>query len=235
MKKSLILLILGTAGLFSCGQVNKSKPKTVEIETSSSVNNVQNDKDLNGKYVYADSNGKQVIIENSVPKGGYNYTDPNCEDCTVAVLLTRISNETDNPVELKINCPADSFELPSIPNQYIKILILPNTMTPEREPLFRYGLTETDLKSLLDNNRYNSSLFNRTIAPKTSSSLHFVMLTIKSNIQGKVFGPRRTGLILTGQNLFYRIINVDQKSNTTLSDIEIPCGSINLKNLILKK
>jgi hypothetical protein len=233
MIKSTLISIIVATGLISCGQTSKSKPKIVDIETSNSVKNVQNDNEPFGKYVYTDSNGKQVIIENAVQKGGYTYTDTNCEDCTCAVLFTRISNETDNPLELKINCPADSFELPSIPGQYIKIFIPQDTMTPEREPLLKYGLT--DLKSFLDNNRYKSSLLNRTIAPKESSGFYFVMLTIKSNIQGKIIGPRRAGLILKGENLFYRIINMNNKSNTILSDIEIRCGSINLEKLTLKK
>jgi hypothetical protein len=213
----------------SCGGQNKThlpkdkiKSETKDIYTS----HLSDDKDVYGKYVYADSNGKQVIIENSGPKGGYIYTHPNCEECTCAVLFTRISNETDNPLELKINCPADSFELPSIPGQYIKILFPPDTMTVEKEPLSRYGLT--DLKSFLDNNLYKSSLLNRTIDPKESSGFYFVMLTNRSISGWQGNGPRRAGLILKGQNLFYRIINVDHKSNTILSDIEIRCGSINL-------
>jgi len=218
MKKSIILLIIATVGLFSCKQRSKSTPDTVDIETLNSAKNVQNDKDIYTKYDYADSKGGRLIIQNSFPRGGTKYTDPKGEVYNYAVFWTRIINETNNPFELKIDFPVDSYEVPSLPGKYFKILVPPDTMTLKKEPLFNYGLT--DLESFLDKSIHKSSSLNRTINPKESSGFYVVMLCL---IEG-AHGTMRTGLSLKGQNLFYRI-----------NDKEINCGSINLKNLMLQK
>jgi len=55
MEKSVIIFIIATTGLFSCKQGSKSTPETADIETVNSV----------GKYEYADSMCKRLIIQNS--------------------------------------------------------------------------------------------------------------------------------------------------------------------------
>lgn len=213
MKKSIAILILATTGLFSCKQDNKS--------TSDSVKNVQSkklDKNVYTKYVYTDSNGGSLIIQNSLPKGGIRYTDSKGEIYVYAVFWTQISNETDKALELKIDFPPDSYEVPSLSGKYFKILIPKDTMTLEKVPLLNYGLT--DLESFFDKNIDKASSLRRTISPKESSAFYVVALSLIK----KVGGPLRTGLSLKGQNLYYKINNK-----------EIQCGSINLKNLTLQK
>ena len=223
---------MATAGLFSCKQGSESTPDTVDIKILASTKNAQSQKPyekyIDTKYEYTDSMGKRLIIHNSFPKGGIKYTDPDGVECTYTVFFTRIINETDNPLELKINFPGDSYELPSIPDQYFKILLPPDTMTLDKEPLFIYGLTNSE--SFLDNNRNKSSLLNRTINPKESSGFYVVILCL---VEG-AHGTMRTGLSLKGQDLFYRIKNEGSKSNSESSDIEIHCGSINLNVKELK-
>jgi len=189
----------------------KSENKDIVIPTGS------NEK-YHTKYEYTDSMGKRLIIQNSFPRGGTKYTDPNGKVYVYAVFWTRMINGTDNPLELKINFPVDSYEVPSSPGKYFKILVPPDTMTLDKELLFNYGLA--DLKSFLDNNIHKSSTLKRTINPKESSGFYVVMLcSIK-----EAHGTLRTGLSLKGQNIFYRI-----------NDKEILCGSVNLKNLMLQK
>ena len=227
MLKNILILIMVTTGLFSCGQASKSTPKTVAIETSNSAKNGQNDKDVYAKYVYADSSGKKVIIENSFPRGGTKYTDSDGKECSYAVFFTRIINETDNALELKIDLPKNSYEISNFPGKYFELLIPADTMTLDKIPLFSYGLT--DIESFLDTNIHKPSSYKRTINPKESSGFYFVMfiLTLEAT------GMTRTELSLKGQDLFYKI---SRYSNTTLIDEkEIRCGSINLKNLILQK
>ncbi|MNG32264.1 hypothetical protein D3C84_1182310 [compost metagenome] len=91
-------------------------------------------------------------------------------------------------------------------------------MTLEKVPLFNYGLT--DFESFLDNNIHKSSSLKRTINPKQSSGFYVVMLCLIDGAHGTL----RTELNLKGQNLYYKINNK-----------EINCGSINLKNLMLKR
>ena len=234
MKKNIIILIIATTGLFSCKQRSKSKPDIVDIETSDSVKNVQNkkafnDKDIYTKYVYIDSNGKSLIIKNGFPRGGMKYTDRNGDIYNYVVFWTQIINETDNPLELRMDFSVNSYEVPSLPGEYYKVLIPADTMTFEKFPLFNYGLT--NLESFLNNNIHKSASLKRTINPKESNGFYVVIL---GSTEG-AHGTMRTGLSLKGQNIFYRI-NVDGSySNTKSNDKEIHCGSINLKNLVLRK
>jgi len=217
MKKS-ILLIVVTAGLFSCKQASKSTTETVHIETVNSET----------KYEYTDSKGKSLIIQNGGPKGE-PYTDPNGKEYFKTIFWTRIINETDNPLELKIDFPVDSYEFPSSPSRRFKTLLLADTMTFDKEPLHDYGIT--DLKSFLDNRIHKPSSLKRTISPKESSGFYVVILFDKG-----VEGPFRTGLSIKGKNLFYRVSQYDSTpSHSLVDEKEIICGSINLKNLVLQK
>ena len=133
-------------------------------------------KNIHTKYEYTDYIGKRLIIQNSFPRGGSLYTDPNGEEYGYAVFWTRIINETDNPLELKIDFPVDSYEVPSSPGKYFKILVPPDTMTIDKEPLYDYGLT--GLKSFLDNSIHKPSSLKRTINPKESSGFYVVKLSL---------------------------------------------------------
>ena len=229
MKKGIFLIVV-TVGIFSCKQGGKATPKVIDIETSNSLKNVQSDKDVYTKYEYADFNGKEVIIENSFPKGGMKYTDPNGNVCGYAVFWTRIINETDNPLELKIDFPLNKYEISNFPGKYFKVLVPSDTMTLDKKSLFFYGLT--GIESFLDNNINKPSSLRRTIYPKRSSGFYFIMLIMTEEATGMT----RTGLSLKGQDLFYKISRYSSTKPISLIDEkEIHCGSINLKNLILQK
>ena len=234
MKKNILLLIIVTTGFFSCKQPNKSTPAIVATEISDSLKNIQNKKALNNKdiyteYRYIDSDGKNIIIQNGYPRGGTKHTDKNGDRYNYAVFWTRIINETDNPIELKMDFPLDSYEVPSLPGEYYKVLIPADTMTLEKFPLLLYGLT--NLESYLDNNIHKSTPLKRIIYPKQSNGFYAVILCLTEGAHGTM----RTELSLKGQNLFYRIKVDGSKSKTKSSDKEIQCGSINLKTLLLQK
>ena len=208
-----------TTGFFCAAQTD-----SVYAGTSDSTKNVQgqkpltnhNEKYIHTKYEYTESNGARLIIENSFPKSGANYTDPNGNKYIYAVFWTRIINETANPLELTIDFPLDSFEIPSSSGNYMKLLLPSYTMTIDKESLYDYGLS---IKSFLDDNRHKSSSLKRTINPKDFSAFYVVTLSNRG-----VDGILRTGLSLKEQNLFYRI-----------NGKEIPCGKVNLKNLRLQE
>ena len=216
----------------SCGGRNKPGPPkdNSQSQTKDLVTSPGSDEyNIHTKYEYTDSIGKRLIIQNSLPKGGQKYTDPDGEVYNYVVFFTRIINETDNPLELKIDFPVDSYEVPSLPGKYLKILVPPDTMTLDKAPLYAYGLA--DLESFLDKSIHKPSSLNRTINPKESSGFYIVILSL---IEG-AHGTMRTGLSLIGQSLFYRIKIDGSKSNTKSNDKEIHCGNINLKNLVLQK
>jgi len=207
----------------SCGQNQTNSPKeNIKSETKDIVTSPGSNETYHTKYEYTDPIGKSLVIQNSASWGGIKYTDANGEVYTYAIFWTRIINETDNPLQLKIDFPVNSYEVPSLPGKYFKILVPPDTMTIDKEPLFNRGVT--DLKSFLDSNIHKSSSLKRTINPKESSGFYVVMLCL---VEG-AHGTMRTGLSLKGQNLFYRIKVDGSRSNTKSDDKEILCGSINL-------
>jgi len=217
----------------SCGQSQTNSPKenskaeTKNIDTSPRPNAIN----FNPRYEYTDSVGKRLIIQNSFPKGG-PYTDPNGKKYFKVIFWTRLINETDNPLELKIDFPVDSYEFPSLPGKYYKVLVPPDIMTIDKEALYDYGFT--GLKSFLDNSIHKPSSLKRIINPKESSGFYVVILSQAT--QGAPGGILRTGLSLKGQDLFYRIsLYASTPAHSLMDEKEIQCGSINLKNLILKK
>ena len=217
------LFVIATVGLFSCKQANNSTPETVQLKAVNSAKNGQADNEVYTKYVYTDSNGKNVIVQNSYPRGGTKYTDPKGNVCSYAMFSTHIINETDNPLLLNIDFPIKSYDISNFPGKYFKMLVPDDIKTVDKFP------SQRDLKSFLDNNIDKPSSFKRTINPKESSSVYFIMLI--STLEAT--GMTRTELSLKGQDLLYKI---SRYSKTTLIDEkEINCGSINLKNLSLQK
>jgi hypothetical protein len=232
MKKLVKLFaLLLSIFLTSCGQhqtnlpIDNSKAETHDIVTSAQ----SNDPNVHTKYEYADSTGKHLIIENGFPRGG-PYTDHNGKKYFKAIFWTRFSNETDKPLELKIDFPVASYEVPGLPGKYYQVLVPPDTMTIDKVLLNDYGLT--GLKSFLDNNIQKQTSLKRRINSRESSGFFVVIVFDKG-----VGGPFRTGFSIKGQNLFYRISRMDDTPAHPLSDWEkdIDCGSVNLKNLVQQK
>jgi len=218
MKMNVQILVMAITGLFSCKQASKSPIATGDTETVNSIR----------KYEYVDAMGKQLIIDNSFPKSGGRYIDPNGKKYAYAVFWTRITNKTINPVDLKIDFPADSFELPSSSGNFMKLLLPSDTMTIAKEILYDYGLS---INSFLDNGINKSYSLKRIIRPNESTAFYVVTLSNKG-----VDGALRSGLSLKDCNLFYKISAYKTVPQHPLMDEkEIHCGSINLKNVRLKK
>src|SRR5688572_20541226 len=126
---TLYVLFLMFVFCTSSGGQNKTDPPkdNSKSETKNIVTSRGSNERYHTKYEYTDSIGKRLIIQNGFPRGGSRYTDPNGEVYGYAVFWTRIINETDNPLELKIGF-LDSYEVPSLPGKYFKILVPPDTM-----------------------------------------------------------------------------------------------------------
>ena len=164
---------------------------------------------------YTDSNGKGVIIQNSLPKGGTGFTDSTGRKFGYRVFWSRVINEAATPLELTINFPADSFPVPS-PDAYMKVFLPPDTMTQDKETLHDYGAT--GLRSFFDTVLHTPTMLQRTINPKEAYVFYIVVLRHKG-----VGGTPRGGLVLKEQNLFYEI-------NPEFGSALIPCGQIVFKN-----
>ncbi|MEQ9442836.1 MAG: hypothetical protein RIG62_27595 [Cyclobacteriaceae bacterium] len=229
-----LVLVFGT----SCEGQNKtdlSKENTKSATKERVFSTESDDPNFHTKYEYTDAVGKHLIIENCFPRGGSRYTAPNGEVYAYAVFWTRIINETDHPLELKIDF-LDSYEVPSAPGKYFKLSVPPDTMTLDKEGLFNYGLT--NLESFLDKSIHKPSSLKRTINPKESSDFYVLKLGLVTEGSRDVDGGDilRTGLILKGQDLFYRVsVYNRQAPPSIIGEEEISCGSINLKNLVLQQ
>ena len=216
MKKSVKLFALFLMPVFhtSCGQnQTEVKKNIINSETKDTVTSPgSNAKGINTKYEYTESNGARLIIKNSFPRSSIWYTGPNGRKYIYAEFWTRIINETFDPLEVTIDFPVDSFQVPSSSGNFMKLLL-------SEEPFNDYGA----LKSFLDNNLHKSTSLKRTIHPKDSSIFYVVTLSLSSQGAGGISftgmsGAIRTGFSIKEQNLFYSI-----------NGNEFPSGKINFK------
>jgi hypothetical protein len=130
-----------------------------------------------------------------------------------------------------MNFPVNSYEDPYLPGKYYKVLVPADTMTLDKFPLFNYG--QTDIESFLNKSIHKPSSLKRTINQKESSGFYVVILSLTTE---RAHCMLRTGLSLKGQNLFYRIsLYASTPGLPLINEKEIHCGSINLKNLMLRK
>jgi hypothetical protein len=181
-------------------------------------------KDYRKPGVDSETISQGVILQNSLPKGS-PQTDSMGKTYGVGVFWSRVINETDSPLELTINFPVDSLEILSSTDAYLKVFLLPDTMTLEKVPLYNYGVTS--LRSLLDFGLHKPTTLQRTIQPKEECLFYIAAVRYqvpqapgsrrKALHQGG--GVLRTGFVLKEQKLFYRI-NIDHDS------VVIPCGEL---------
>lgn len=165
---------------------------------------------------YSETTSKGVIIQNSFPKGGpYKGAAGKNFNYSYLIFFSSVTNETGAPLELTINFPADSFAIPSSPDTFFKIFLPPDIMTPDKVPLFNYGLTS--IESFL--NFTTPTRLQKTINPKEQFLFYIgtVFYQTKDSIQYQSRGGNRAELILKGQDLFYKMIpQID----------DLPCGHI---------
>jgi hypothetical protein len=191
----------------SKGQNKTELPKDDKIDNSNSRLKIKEYKlpDIN-----SETESQGVIIQNSLPKGD-GYTDSNGKIFGIAIFWTRVINVTANPLELTINFPGDSIAVLSSRDSYLKLFLLPDTMTLDKVSLYGYGIT--DLKSILDTGLNRPTMLERTINPQEECLFYVGVHFLNGD------GVTRTGLVLKEQSLFYRISIND---GSTL----IPCGHI---------
>jgi hypothetical protein len=226
----LYTLILLSILFLSCGQ----QPKNAQQNGMASANKdtIPKSDELTGpsRYEYTDPEGKRLILENHLPKGGTRYTAPDGQTYGLVFFWSQFINETNTPLEVELDITDTAYEFPYPQRRYLKLLIPADTMTPEKVPLLNYGFTQPE--TFLDSNFHKSSLLKRTIGPNSSSGFYVLLLT-KIDSTSKVDGTLRTGFSLKGQELFYRVSHyTPNPPNISMrGEKEYPFGRINLKNL----
>ncbi|MET4108333.1 hypothetical protein [Hymenobacter sp. UYP22] len=242
MRNRLVLWLLLPFGLLACGQAATSTPEMVPTDLSTPGSTgpaarpprvaLAKTPNTDTRYEYPDSSGNQVVIENSLPKGGLRYTAPNGRNYIYAVFWTRIVNTTATPFHLSVAISADSFRLaatspfragrlvpvpvqqaPGLPDNYLRLVFPSEDMTLDKVPLFNYGLG--DMRAVMSHPLPSSARQVTTVPPKATRFLYVVVLCNRG-----VQGPIRAGFRLQGDKLYYRV-----------NGTEIPCGYATLKNV----
>lgn len=166
-----------------------------------------------------------VAIQNSMPMGG-PYTSPTGGKFFHAVFWTRVVNKTATPLEIKINFPADSFTVSSSPDSYLKAFLPPGEMTLDKVKLSSYGAV--NLKSFIDAGLNKPTRLQKTIPPNGECLFSVGTLSRPPDNPTKQ-GALRTGLVLKGRNLFYKIYRINKANPMPIDSMIIPCGHILFK------
>ena len=169
---------------------------------------------------YTDSAGRTVLIQNSFPKGMAplddtgrpGYTDASGKFFAYVIFWTRVVNESDTPLELTINFPAD---FPSY--SYLKVFLPSDTMSLGKESMTNYGVA--GLKSFLDINFNKPSTVRKTINPKAEYLFYTAVLSSKTG------SSLRARFALKEHDLFFGIKGIASELDSAL----IPCGQIVFK------
>ncbi len=154
-----------------------------------------------------------VVIHNSFPKGGGRYTGPTGMEHSYVIFWTRIVNESDRQLELAVSLPSDPFTLFPSPDSYIKLFLLPDTMTLEKVQLPDYGVT--NLKFSLDAGFNKPIRLQATVEPKAERFFYTAVIFYQAR------GTARAGLVLKGQDLFFKI-----RVSPDVDNALIPCGQL---------
>jgi hypothetical protein len=205
----------------SCEGQNKPEAQKDNIQSESKdvVTSTGPNGSYHTQYAYTDSDSRRLIIQNSYPRGEL-YTGPDGQQYTKVIFWTRIINETNNALKLAIDFSGDAYEIPgsveSSVVRYYKLIILPDTLTRDKESLHNYGLNfdPTDFGK--------PSSLNRTVHPNDSSGF-FVIKLYKISEEDRAIvkrggsGVSRAGFSIKGQDVFW-----------TLNGKAFLCGKINL-------
>ena len=211
MRNIPIILILVTLWLSSCQKRSKSVTGEVSID-SQQVDVVkvhetsappvhELDKYLYTDTLYVNEAGELLTIQNGLPKGGMidpdgtPYQDASGKSYQFAVFWTRLVNESNEPIDIHVSTPADSFAIFTPPNSYLKLFLVPDEFSYQELSSFNYGLA--DIKSFLDIN------FNRGTDLQITLEANEDHIFYIATISYQAAGVPRGAFILKGNDLYY--------------------------------
>lgn len=162
---------------------------------------------------YSETKSHGLSIQNSFPKGGpYKGPITGQFNYSYLVFFTRVSNESEKPLELSLHFSADSIPIPHSPNTFMKLFLPPDTMTLNKRGLFSYGLTEL---ASFD----HPTSFQRKLDPQKDCLFYVVAIFYQTKAEdwSQERGGNRAELVVKGQDLFY---NMPPQLDA------LPCGKI---------
>ncbi|SHH61029.1 hypothetical protein SAMN04488109_4612 [Chryseolinea serpens] len=159
--------------------------------------------------------GEGVVILNSYPKAG-RYTDSEGHEFGYGITRTTLINVSENPLQLTINFPADSFAFSTLSGSYVKLFLPPDTISFNDMPFDNSSwYVDDDLRPFLNTGLHTPTALQETISPN-----HERVFYIGALYQ-KTAGVPRAELVLKDHNLFFRPSRLDS--------LLIPCGEIIFK------
>lgn len=207
MKKQRLLILSLLFVLFSCEGNKNSESKTISDNIQSeplilnqvdSAHNYSKEEFIDSQFEYSDSIGNSLLVQNSFPKGGQKYTDPEGNKYTYAVFWTRISNRTNQNLRINLNLPTEAQSLTSSPEIRFNLILAPVSMSEDKIHQMNYGLSNIDF--ILDNTLGQVPEFDQKIQPNESEMFYMIVLTSQG-----IDGTIRSSLQLENQDLIYHI------------------------------
>jgi hypothetical protein len=158
--------------------------------------------------------GEDVIILNSSPKAG-RYINADGKEFSYGITRTTLINVSENPLQLSINFPADSFAF-TVPGLYVKLFLPPDSISFDDMPFDKSSWYVNDgLKPFLDAGLDTPTALQETISANQERVFYIGALYHKTG------GIPRGELVLKEQNLFFKPGRLDT--------LMIPCGKIIFK------
>lgn len=158
---------------------------------------------------------EDVIILNSSPKAG-RYTDSDGKEFSYGITRTTLINVSGHPLELSLNFPADSVTFKTVSGSYVKLFLVPDTISFNDIPFDNSSWYFSDgLKQFLDAGLNTATSLQETISAKQERVFYIAA------VYHKTAGVPTAELVLKDQNLFFRPGRLDS--------LLIPCGKILLK------
>ncbi|MBC7861750.1 MAG: hypothetical protein IAF38_02175 [Bacteroidia bacterium] len=135
-----------------------------------------------------------VSILNEGPNGSV-YTDSAGKNFAFRSYRACIINDTIIPIELAINFAADSVALLPKSDRYLRVFLLPDTMTPDKLYDFEAnnGFVSEGLKSFLNTGLTKATILKTTIKPKENYYVNIGTLFYPSG------GLTGAGLFINGR------------------------------------
>ena len=156
-----------------------------------------------------------VIILNSFPKAG-RYVDPTGKEFLYGITRTTVINNSETPLQVTIDFPADSFailESSVVRASYLKLFTPPDTIQFKNIPFDKSSWYVNDqLKPFFDSGLKSSTRIQKNVGSKKDCTFYVGALYYQTG------GVPTAELIMQGQNLFFR-------AGAVSSEL-FPCGKI---------
>ncbi|MGB0973702.1 MAG: hypothetical protein ACPGU9_01810 [Flavobacteriaceae bacterium] len=150
-----------------------------------------------GQHFHTEYTYDEILIQNSYPKGGLNYTHTDGNTYVYAVFWTQITNTSDDEVNLSISFNNKPFTIPNNPDNLFRVYLPKIDMNRKKDDLYNYGL---DVKSFLHTHIDKSSELEMTLASNESHVFYTLVISTKA-----IKGTIRAGYQLHHNKLTYAI------------------------------